>query len=376
MYSSGTEAASNGRPLTSAAEAKGVAEVNQAGYLRLIRGEQRGPLASAARVSLRLAAMGYALGVAGRNHAFDRGWRSIADAGVPVVSVGNLTLGGTGKTPTVEYIARWYRARGRRVAILSRGYGQSTGLNDEGRVLEENLPDVPHLQDRDRAGLARVAVDELEAELLVLDDGFQHRRLGRDLDIVLIDALDPFGQNYLFPRGLLREPVSALRRAGLVLLSRADLVSGSDRIAIRRTAERRAGPLRWAEARHAPLDLIDAAGQVRPLTDLAQYAVAAFCGIGNPEGFRRTLAGRCQSLLGFRTFPDHHPYSATDVADLASWSRTLGADLILTTQKDLVKLRAATLGSIPLSALRIGLEVTAGAGLLDESLAGLLPQRT
>ena len=117
-------------------------------------------------------------------------------------------------------------------------------------------------------------------------------------------------------------------------------------------------------------------GQVRPLADLAQCAVAAFCGIGNPEGFRRTLAGRCRSLLGFRTFPDHHPYSAADVADLAAWSRALGADLVLTTQKDLVKLRAATLGPIPLSALRIGLEITAGAALLDEGLAGLLPPRT
>ena len=243
--------------------------MDEAGYLRLIRGEPRGPLASAARFALALAALGYGLGVAVRNPAFDRGWRPIQHAAVPVVSVGNLTLGGTGKTPMVEYVARWYRARGVRVAILSRGYGQSTGLNDEGRVLEENLPDVPHLQDRDRAGLARVAVEELESELLVLDDGFQHRRLARDLDLVLIDALDPFGHGQLFPRGLLREPVSALRRAGVVLLSRADLVAESDRAAIRREAERRAGPLRWAEARHAPLDLIDATGQVRPLADLA-----------------------------------------------------------------------------------------------------------
>jgi len=349
--------------------------VDEAGYLRLIRGEQRGPLASAARFTLDLAAIGYALGVAVRNQAFDRRWRPTRHAGVPVVSVGNLTLGGTGKTPTVEYVARWYRARGVRVAILSRGYGQHIGLNDEGRVLEENLPDVPHLQDRDRAGLARVAVEELESELLVLDDGFQHRRLARDLDIVLIDALEPFGLGRLFPRGLLREPVRALQRAGIVLLSRADLVAGSDRAAIRREAERRAGPVRWAEARHAPLNLVDAKGQVRPLADLAQGAVGAFCGIGNPEGFRLTLAGRCRSLLGFRAFPDHHPYSAADVADLTNWSRGLGADLVLTTQKDLVKLRAATLGSIPLSALRIGLEITEGAALLDEGLARLLPPR-
>jgi tetraacyldisaccharide 4'-kinase len=294
---------------------------------------------------------------------------------VPVVAVGNLTLGGTGKTPMVESVARRYRARGLRVAILSRGYGQSDGLNDEGRVLEENLPDVPHLQDRDRARLARVAVEELESELLVLDDGFQHRRLARDLDIVLLDALDPFGLGRVFPRGLLREPVRALRRAGIVVLSRADLVSGPDRAAIRREAERRAGPLRWVEARHAPLDLIDARGLARPLDDLVHGKVAAFCGIGNPEGFRRTLVPLCGTLGGFRTFPDHHPYRAADVADLTAWSRSLDVDLALTTQKDLVKLRAETLGPIPLSALRIGLEILTGADILDGALDSLAPPR-
>jgi tetraacyldisaccharide 4'-kinase len=275
----------------------------------------------------------------------------------------------------VEYVARWFRTRGLRVAILSRGYGQEAGLNDEGRVLEENLPDVPHLQDRDRAALARVAVEELESELLVLDDGFQHRRLARALDLVLLDALDPFGQGRLLPRGLLREPVVALRRAGVVVLSRADRGSAEARAAIRDEAERRAGPLRWVESRHAPLDLIDASGQSRPLEDLAGRAVAAFCGIGNPEGFRRTLLPFCSELRGFRIFPDHHPYRSSDVSDLVAWSRDLGVDLVLTTQKDLVKLRAATLGPIRLCALRIGLEITQGATILDDALAGLVPVR-
>jgi tetraacyldisaccharide 4'-kinase len=349
--------------------------VDEAGYLRLIRGESHCPLAWAARFGLSLAAAGYRLGVTVRNHSYDLGWRTTHRASVPVVSVGNLTLGGTGKTPMVEYIARWYRARGLRVAILSRGYGQSTGLNDEGRVLDENLLDVPQLQDRDRAQLARIAVEELEAELLVLDDGFQHRRLARELDVVLLDALDPFGLGRLFPRGLLREPVRALRRAGVVVLSRADLVTGSDRAKIRREAERRAGPLRWVEARHAPLELVDASGRLRPLDDLGHGSIAAFCGIGNPAGFRRTLEPRCAVLVGFRTFPDHHLYNAADVADLAAWSRSLGADLVLTTQKDLVKLRACALGPIPLSALRIGLEITRGADVLDAGLAGVLPAR-
>jgi tetraacyldisaccharide 4'-kinase len=349
--------------------------VDHAGYLRLIRGESRGLPAAAARFALSAAAVGYGWAAAVRNRAYDRGWKRIFRAVVPIVSVGNLTLGGTGKTPMVEHVARWYRARGLRVAILSRGYGQTEGLNDEGRVLDVNLPDVPHLQDRDRVELARIAPLELESELLVLDDGFQHRRLGRDLDLVLLDALDPFGQGRLFPRGLLREPVRALRRAGVVVLSRADLVGEADRAAIRREAERHAGPVRWVEARHAPRDLIDASGQAHQLEDVAGRTVAAFCGLGNPEGFRRTLGPLCGELRGFRAFPDHHSYRAADVAELASWARGLGVDLVLTTQKDSVKLRTDALGPIPLNALRIGLEISHGGEVLDEALAALVAPR-
>ena len=205
-----------------------------------------------ARLGLGLASTGYGLGVRYRDLAYRRGWKSSVRAGVPVVSVGNITLGGTGKTPMVEWVARWFREHGARVTLLSRGYGQSEGLNDEGLVLDQNLPDVPHLQDRDRATLAGIAVEELEAQVLVLDDGFQHRRLRRDLDIVLLDALDPFGAGRLFPRGLLGRAVSSLKRAGVVVLSRADMVPPEARAAIRYQAEKAAGPLQWVEARHEP----------------------------------------------------------------------------------------------------------------------------
>ena len=349
--------------------------VNEAGFLRVVRGEARGPLATLMRLGLGGISGGYRAGVVARNVAFDRGWKETHRVGIPVVSVGNITLGGTGKTPAVEWVARWFRAREKRVAILSRGYGDAanTGMNDEGRVLEGNLPDVPHLQGKDRVALARLAEGELTSEVLVLDDGFQHRRLGRDLDVVLLDALDPFGLGRIFPRGLLREPVGSLRRAGVVVLSRADLVDEATRRAIRARAERAAGPLRWAEARHAPLGLMDATGAVSPLENLAGRRVAAFCGIGNPEGFRRTLAGLGVQPAGFRAFPDHHPYTGADVADLAGWVREVGADLALTTQKDSVKLRADALGPTPLRALRIGWELVEGAGVIEGALAAILP---
>jgi tetraacyldisaccharide 4'-kinase len=344
-------------------------------YLRLIRRESRGPLSQLACGALGAGSLVYRAAVAARNFGFDHGWMKSHSALVPVISVGNLTLGGTGKTPTVEWLARWFRRHGVRVAILSRGYGRTGGLNDEGRVLEENLPDVPHLQNPDRVALAHVAAHELETELIVLDDGFQHRRLRRDLDVVLLDALEPFGLGRLFPRGLLREPIRSLRRSGVVVLSRADLIGANERAAIRALAERKAGPLRWVEARHAPRDLIDDEGNSSSLAELAGKPVLAFCGIGNPEGFRRTLLTLCGALIDFRVFPDHHAYTAGDVRSLEGWAAGSGTNLVLTTQKDSVKLRAGSLGPAPLRALRIGLEITAGHEIMDDLLARLLSGR-
>lgn len=318
---------------------------------------------------------GYRGAVAARNRLYDRGWIAVHRAGVPVISVGNITLGGTGKTPMVEWICRRLRSWDYRVVILSRGYGATEGLSDEGRVLDANLPDVPHLQGPDRVQLAGIALEELEAEVLVLDDGFQHRRLGRDLDIVLIDALDPFGLGRLTPRGLLREPLGSLRRAGVVVLSRADMIDAPTRAAVRARVARHAGPVSWAEARHAPRDLIQADGSSADLARLAASRIAVFCGIGNPEGFRRTLQALNVEPVGFRTFPDHHAYRAQDVSDIASWAAGLKADFALTTQKDLVKLRANTLGALPLFALRIGLEFTEGEAIIEAALRSRVPDK-
>nr|WP_303652654.1 tetraacyldisaccharide 4'-kinase [Paludisphaera mucosa] len=340
----------------------------------MIRGETRGPLAALGRMGLGLGAAGYGVAVAARNAAFDRGLKAVHHARVPVVSVGNLTLGGTGKTPMVEWLARWYRERGLRVCLISRGYGRADAVNDEALVLEENLPDVPHLQDPDRSRLAEIAVDELEAELILLDDGFQHRRLARDLDLVLLDALDPFGLGRIFPRGLLREPASSLRRAGAVIVSRADLVPAERRAWIRDEARRHAPSVPILEARHAPRDLVDGEGSVGTLDGLPGRAVAAFCGIGNPVGFRRTIESLGCRLVDLRVFPDHHPYSADDVDGLVRWAGATGAELVLTTQKDLVKLRLSNLGDAPLRALRIGLELLGDARPLEGLLAGLIPE--
>jgi tetraacyldisaccharide 4'-kinase len=344
-------------------------------YFRaIVSGRERGWRASLGRGGLCLASWPYAGAVRLRNWLYDQGWAASWRVPVPVVSVGNLTLGGTGKTPCVEYVARWYHQRHLRVGLLSRGYGTSAGPNDEALVLEENLPDVPHWQGADRAALARSAIGEDGSDLLILDDGFQHRRLHRDLDLALVDGTDPWGQGRIFPRGLLREPPSVLRRADLVLLTRCDQVE-ADRLARLRDEVACAAPgVPIVETVHRPVALRDSAGKESAPELLAGRKVAAFCGIGNPDAFRGTLAALGARVAAFRTFSDHHAYTGADVASLDAWlARQAPECVAVTTQKDLVKLRLPRLGGLPLWGLRIALEVRAGADVLDRTLGSVLP---
>jgi tetraacyldisaccharide 4'-kinase len=346
--------------------------VDEAHFRALVSGQARGPWPALQRGGLRLASLPYGLAVRLRNVMYERGWKERHRAPVPVVSVGNLTVGGTGKTPCVEYVARYYRGRDRRVAVLSRGYGAAGGRNDEAMVLEENLPDVPHLQAPDRVALATTAVEELDSEVLVLDDGFQHRRLARDLDIVLIDATNPWGHGHLLPRGLLREPPSSLRRAGSIVLTRCDQVSAEERRHLREAVTRLAPGLPTVESAHRPIDLCNGT-RTAALDRLRERPVAAFCGVGNPEAFRRTLRDLGADVIAFRTFPDHHPYTRADVEDLRAWARRQPADcVVVTTQKDLVKLRLSELGGRELWALRIRLHVEAGREEFDRRLEAVI----
>jgi tetraacyldisaccharide 4'-kinase len=315
------------------------------------------------------------MGVWGRNRLFDWGWKRIHRVPVPVISVGNLTVGGTGKTPCVEYVARFLRQHDCQVAILSRGYKArdgGAGRNDEAMLLEENLPDVPHLQDPDRVAIAQIAIDELESEVLVLDDGFQHRRLGRDLDIVLIDATNPWGYGYLFPRGALREPVIGLGRAHAVVITRADRVDPSELQAIRdRIGRLSDAPI--SSAMHQALELMGLEGRTERLEVIRDRPVAAFCGIGNPEAFRETLKCLGADLREFRAFPDHHGYTREDVDGLRRWAEKLPAEAIVTTtQKDYVKLRIGELADRPLWAIRIGLRFLEGEETFQEKLKFLV----
>lgn len=338
-------------------------------------GRRRGLASSLLRTALYCASIPYGWAVRRRNRRYDRGQGEIYRPPVPVVSVGNLTVGGTGKTPMVQWLSRRLRQQGVRVAILSRGYGaEQGGLNDEALELEIALPDVPHLQNPDRAASAQIAVEELASQILVLDDGFQHRRLARDLDVVLLDASEPFGYEHLLPRGALREPLAGLGRAHVVVLSRAGMIDERARESIRRRVESLAPRATWCEVDHRPARLNDSSGNEFPLSDLNGKRIVAFCGIGNPTGFRHTLESLGAELVAWREFPDHHDYRRADVDQLAADLRNSSAELALCTRKDLVKLRTPMIAGVPLRAVAVELQFLSGEAELNQALEPAIQQ--
>ena len=330
------------------------------------------------RAALAAAEGPYRAGVWWRNRRYDTAAELVHHADAPVVSVGNLTLGGTGKTPLVKWIARLLRGEGVRVTLLSRGYGsEDGGPNDEALELEQSLPDVPHLQDRDRVAAAAVAIDELAAQLLVLDDGFQHRRLARDLDIVLLDATEPFGFGRVFPRGALREPVASLRRADLVCLTRSDLATPAQREAIHERVSAAAPDAAWCESVTRPTRLISVPPSAseppgeEPIGGLRGQRVAAFCGIGNPLAFRSMLEALGAEVVSFTEFADHHRYDRRDIERLERDATAATADRLVCTHKDLVKVGVATLADRPLQAISIEAAFTVGGDALEVRLKEL-----
>lgn len=345
-------------------------------FREIVSGRRSGAGAAVARGVLRLAEVPYRAAVNWRNRRFDRAHARVERVGVPVISVGNLTLGGTGKTPMVEWIARWIGERGVRVGLVSRGYGATEGRkNDEALELELALPGVPHVQNPDRVAASLEAINEFGCEMILLDDGFQHRRLARDLDIVLLDASAPFGFEHVFPRGMLREPIEGLERAGVVCLTRADLLDESQRTTIRRRVAELAPRAAWCEAAHVASGLVDAAGRRNTVGHIAGRRIAAFCGIGNPAAFRRTLESGGGEVVWWREFPDHHAYGGADQDEIAAGAGANDGELVVSTRKDLVKLPVERIGDRPLWALAIEMQFLAGQAELERALGNVVKVR-
>ncbi len=367
---------------------------------RILSGESRSPLAWAWRNMLSWpGCLLYRAALFVRDSLYALRLKRTHRLPVPVVSLGNLSAGGTGKTPAVLLLARALEEsvlapRGATLALLSRGYRplpdktEDSASNDEARLLAELAPQLRHVGNKNRVAAARALLaEEPSLGCFLLDDGFSHRRLARNVEIVLIDATRPFGFWELLPRGLLREPPSALKRADAVLLTRSDLVA-PERLAALRTRVRRCArdeaPV--AHAVHAPVSLEAVwphaasytSAAAREPYEVRDKRVFMLAGIGNPEAFRATLANLGAHLVGEAIWPDHHPFRAGDVQAIHAKAAAAGATYVVTTHKDAVRLAAhAPPANDPMwRYLKVEFQLTEGAELFWERVLARLASAT
>jgi len=327
-------------------------------------------------------------GVGLRNTAFDRAWLTTQELPCPVISVGNLTVGGTGKTPMVIYLAEKLRTMGKKTAILSRGYGRksrgtlvvsdgrkpqadSDQAGDEPVLMARRLPRTPIVVDKVRFRGGSLLVEQFHPDVIILDDGFQYRWLHRDLDIVLLDAARPFSNGRLLPAGWLREPVKSLKRADAVVFTRS-----SDQFPAVESMERLA-PLKEipiVKAAYQPLHWISLEGNsTRQSEEFRNCKPMLLSGIAQPNDFEKTVRSLGIGPIAHLSFPDHQAYGSRELERIAGLYRTLRADTILTTEKDWVKL-PAILQPLNVWALRISLRIIEGEDklehLISECVAG------
>jgi tetraacyldisaccharide 4'-kinase len=335
-------------------------DVTLADWHRAIVSTNSGALNAPIRTGLSLLESIYALTVRRRNLRYDRG-EGVIRVSAPVIGVGNITVGGTGKTPMViELVSRLERL-GRRVGVLARGYkSKSDSPNDEELLIRRRCPNAAYRADPNRVRGAQRLIDERHVDVILLDDGFQHRRLARSLDMVLIDATCPFGHGRLLPRGLLREPLTSLRRADVFVVTRFDQVCEDD---LNRITEQ-------LHALSPSIPILHCCHQVNDITSLdgvpmkpppRQQRAMLFAGIARPGAFEHTVTSAGVIAVARRWFPDHHNYRYADVEKLLREARVAGADLLVTTEKDAVKLaEIPRLNSITIAVVAVNIQFTSG----------------
>ncbi len=323
-------------------------------YRRLMAGQNAWTLPL--RALLRAGSAGYAAAIALRNRRFDSG-AGIVSVDVPVISVGNITAGGTGKTPLVIAIVHKLQRLGRKVAVLSRGYKAADEPADELQLVSRRAAGAVCIADPNRLAAARRAITESRVDAIVLDDAFQHRRLARNLDIVTIDATCPFGFGYLLPRGLLREPPAALRRAGLIVITRADQIDEAARRALHRRIGDLAPDVPRVDCRHSPTETVTLDGATATTEAGLLERTVCLSAIGNPAAFEQTARAMGANVVDHVRRPDHHPYTSADLERFAETARRHDATLLLTTEKDAVKLTTVPFDwPCPVRAVRIDID--------------------
>ena len=351
--------------------------MNQDAYRKLISGKSSKPGAVLLRFILGIAALVYRVIVGLRNFLYSKGWLKIHRADVPVISIGNITTGGTGKTPLVIRLCNFLRSSGTKCAILTRGYKANQNYGDEPAVLAESCPGVQVVINPDRIAGAKAA-SKSGAQVLIMDDGFQHRRLARDLDIVTIDGTVPFGYGRLLPAGLLREPVNSLKRADAVVITRCDQIEEKELVQLEDELKQINPDMVIARSVHAPVYAKSTDDRETSLEELEGKRIFAFCGIGNPEASLSTVKGLGAKLVGSRIFDDHYHYTDDCIADIYDRAQHLDADLILTTQKDWISISSLAIThsseDINVAFLAIELRFTNGeekiTQLIKNALAG------
>ncbi|MCQ2554013.1 MAG: tetraacyldisaccharide 4'-kinase, partial [Clostridia bacterium] len=306
-----------------------------------------------------------------------------------VISIGNITVGGTGKTPTAQMLATQIKELGYRVVILNRGYRSHWNRNigvvsngekifmtaheagDEAYLMAKTLPGIPVIIGKNRAITGKYAVEKMHAEVIILDDGFQHWQLKRDLDIVLVDTLSMFGNGCVLPRGVLREPIENLGRGGLFILTKTDQSSALSRMQLRKTIAKYNSLAPVVESVHNPKNFVEIAEwykgiteHVKPLDELRGENVMVFSAIGNPSSFEQTLSSIGVNILEAVRYPDHHDYGMLEMQYISERAKSLNAVAMIATSKDAVKIPTEFIYSarqIPLYILNMNICITEGA---------------
>jgi len=298
----------------------------------------------------------------------------------PVISIGNITLGGSGKTPLVALIVEHVKGLGLKPAILTRGYmadkSSSEGASDEVALLSESIPDVPIVVGKNRYKSGKQALAKGNIDVFILDDGFQHWGLKRDIDIVLVDSTQPFGNGKIIPRGILREPLSSLSRADMFVITRADL--GKDNVAKihAKLSELKYG-IPVVEAIHRPVMMhnIVKTGESASVVILREKNVCSFCSIGNPDAFKQTLVRLGANVIENFDFLDHYCYTEKDILKVIDYCKLRNIDTIVTTQKDAVKIQRlidSLSCAIDIYSLEVTMELLSGKEKFLDRVSSLL----
>jgi len=291
-----------------------------------------------------------------------------------VISVGNITLGGTGKTSLVEYLAERLSRVGNKVAVLSRGYKRDVrqsgieGLGDEPAMLQKKLPQIPVIVDKDRLKASAKAIKDYFADTLILDDGMQQWRIFKDLEIVTIDAQSPFGNSRLLPAGFLREPLSALKRADVFVLTQGD--PGQDTAGLTARLKQLNPRALIVESKHDPKGFSDLnkPDEILNIDSFKGRSVVVFSGIGNPQAFENTVCSLGINIAEALRFADHHDYTQADLDGITKSARERNVDMVITTEKDAVKIARLKINQLRIFSLNIKLSITKNEAEFDRRL--------